>query len=54
MWSKKYVEETRRWASIRAQTFSRTVNGMMYYKKALRLLANMERLDDDTTNDLIG
>ncbi|KAL3922878.1 MAG: hypothetical protein SGILL_001970 [Bacillariaceae sp.] len=54
MWSKKYVEETRRWASIRAQTLSRTVNGMMYYEKALRLLANMERLDDDTTNDLIG
>ncbi|KAG7363584.1 1,3-beta-glucan synthase component-domain containing protein [Nitzschia inconspicua] len=54
MWSKKYVEETRRWASIRAQTLSRTVNGMMYYEKALRLLANMERLDDDTTNDLVG
>jgi callose synthase len=54
IWSKKYVEETRRWASIRAQTLSRTVNGMMYYEKALRLLANMERLDDDTTNDLIG
>jgi callose synthase len=54
MWSPKYVEETRRWASIRAQTLSRTVNGMMYYEKALRLLANMERLDDDTTNDLIG
>ncbi|KAL3922916.1 MAG: hypothetical protein SGILL_001947 [Bacillariaceae sp.] len=54
IWSKKFVEETRRWASIRAQTLSRTVNGMMYYEKALRLLANMERLDDDTTNDLIG
>jgi callose synthase len=26
----------------------------MYYEKALRLLANMERLDEDTTNDLIG
>lgn len=54
LWSKKYSEETRRWASIRAQTLSRTVNGMMYYEKALRLLANMERLDEDTTNDLIG
>jgi callose synthase len=54
LWSKKYAEETRRWASIRAQTLSRTVNGMMYYEKALRLLANMERLDEDTTNDLIG
>jgi callose synthase len=54
LWTKKYTEETRRWASIRAQTLSRTVNGMMYYEKALRLLVNMERLDEDTTNDLIG
>lgn len=54
VWSKKYVNETRRWASIRAQTLSRTVNGMMYCEKALRLLANLERLDEDTTNDLMG
>jgi len=54
VWAKKYVDETRRWASIRAQTLSRTVNGMMYCEKALRLLANLERLDDDTTNDLMN
>jgi len=54
IWQPKYVDETRRWASIRAQTLSRTVNGMMYCEKALRLLANLERLDDDTTNDLLG
>ena len=54
IFSKKYEEETRRWASNRAQTLSRTVNGMMYYEKALRLLANMERLDEDTTHDLLG
>jgi len=54
LWTNKYEEGTRRWASIRSQTLSRTVNGMMYYEKALRLLANMERLDEDTTNDLIG
>jgi len=54
LWSKRHKEDTRRWASIRSQTLSRTVNGMMYYEKALRLLANMERLDEDTTNDLIG
>ncbi len=54
IWSKKFVKETRIWASIRAQTLYRTVNGMMYYEKALRLLANLERLDDDTTNDLMG
>uniref|UniRef100_A0A7S1UZ62 1,3-beta-glucan synthase n=2 Tax=Grammatophora oceanica TaxID=210454 RepID=A0A7S1UZ62_9STRA len=54
IWSKKYIAETRRWASIRAQTLSRTVNGMMYYEKALRLLANLERLDAETTDDLLG
>jgi len=54
IWSKKNIEETRIWASIRAQTLSRTVSGMMYYEKALRLLANLERLDEDTTNDLMG
>ena len=54
VWSKKVVDETRRWASIRAQTLSRTVNGMMYCEKALRLLANLERLDDDTTKDLMN
>jgi len=53
IWSGKYVDETRRWASIRAQTLSRTVNGMMYCEKALRLLASLERLDEDTTNDLL-
>lgn len=54
IWSKKFVKETRIWASIRAQTLFRTVSGMMYYEKALRLIANLERLDDDTTNDLMG
>ena len=54
IWHPKYIDETRRWASIRAQTLSRTVNGMMYCEKALRLLANLERIDEDTTNDLIG
>ena len=54
VWSKKYASETRQWASIRSQTLNRTVTGMMYFEKALRLLANLERLDDDTTNDLMG
>jgi len=54
IWSKKYIDETRLWASLRAQTLTRTVNGMMYFEKALRLLANLERLDDETTNDLMG
>ncbi len=54
IWSKTLLKETRIWASIRAQTLYRTVSGMMYYEKALRLLANLERLDDDTTNDLMS
>ena len=54
IFSPKYIDETRRWASIRSQTLSRTVHGMMYCEKALRLLANLERLDDDVTNDLLG
>lgn len=54
VWSKKYVDETRLWASLRSQTLTRTVTGMMYYEKALRLLANLERLDDITTDDLMG
>ena len=54
IFSKKHIDETRRWASIRAQTLARTVNGMMYCEKALRLLGHLERLDDETTNDLMG
>eukprot|EP00560_Eucampia_antarctica_P003873 CAMPEP_0197837544 /NCGR_PEP_ID=MMETSP1437-20131217/32466_1 /TAXON_ID=49252 ORGANISM="Eucampia antarctica, Strain CCMP1452" /NCGR_SAMPLE_ID=MMETSP1437 /ASSEMBLY_ACC=CAM_ASM_001096 /LENGTH=1848 /DNA_ID=CAMNT_0043444667 /DNA_START=1096 /DNA_END=6642 /DNA_ORIENTATION=+ len=54
IWSKKNIYETRTWASLRAQTLQRTVSGMMYYEKALRRLANLERLDDDTTNYLMG
>lgn len=54
VWSKKVINETRLWASLRAQTLTRTVSGMMYFEKALRLLANLERLDEDTTNDLMG
>lgn len=54
IYSKKFINETRVWASLRAQTLTRTVSGMMYFEKALRLLANLERLDEDTTNDLMG
>jgi len=54
IWSKKFIQHTRLWASLRSQTLSRTVSGMMYYEKALRLLANLERIDDETTNNLMG
>ena len=34
--------DVRLWASMRGQTLARTVNGMMRYNKALRLLARLE------------
>jgi callose synthase len=35
--------EARSWASHRGQTLSRTVNGMMLYQRALKLLAEIEQ-----------
>ncbi|GMH89989.1 hypothetical protein TL16_g11630, partial [Triparma laevis f. inornata] len=53
IWSKKHVDEVRRWASLRAQTLSRTVSGMMLNEKALRLLARLEGHDSETIDDLM-
>ncbi|KAG8070458.1 hypothetical protein GUJ93_ZPchr0006g42597 [Zizania palustris] len=39
-------EEIRYWASYRGQTLSRTVRGMMYYRKALRLQAFLDMTND--------
>ena len=39
----KVKEELRLWASMRAQTLSRTVHGMMYYEKALQMLSTLDR-----------
>jgi len=39
-------DEIRYWASYRGQTLSRTVRGMMYYRKALRLQAFLDRTSD--------
>ena len=47
MWSKKYIVEARIWSSIRAQKLSRTINGIIYYKKVLRLLANLKQVNND-------
>eukprot|EP00953_Heterococcus_sp_UTEX-ZZ885_P000789 949-Heterococcus_DN1.PRE.1 len=44
IWSKRLFQQTRLWASLRAQTLSRTVEGMMYYEAALRLLAHLEKM----------
>jgi len=53
VWSKKYINKTWLWASLRSQTLTKPVTGMMYYEKALRLLANLERIDEETINDLM-
>ncbi|XP_044483306.1 callose synthase 3-like [Mangifera indica] len=40
--SKELEEELRLWASYRGQTLTRTVRGMMYYRKALELQAFLD------------
>ncbi|KAH9770730.1 callose synthase 7 [Citrus sinensis] len=40
-------EATRHWVSYRAQTLSRTVRGMMYYKQALELQCFLESAGDN-------
>ncbi|XP_004487377.1 callose synthase 12 [Cicer arietinum] len=41
IWTDK-LRELRSWASYRGQTLSRTIRGMMYYYKALKLLAFLD------------
>ncbi|KAL1181308.1 hypothetical protein V6Z11_A02G040600 [Gossypium hirsutum] len=41
IWTTK-LRDLRLWASYRGQTFARTVRGMMYYYRALRLLAFLD------------
>ena len=42
IWTGKVREEIRLWASMRAQTLSRTVQGMMYYEDALQMLSGLD------------
>lgn len=42
IWSNKHLQETRMWASLRAQTLFRTIDGMMHTEAAIRLLAELE------------
>ncbi|CAN0165979.1 unnamed protein product, partial [Ectocarpus fasciculatus] len=51
--SKKHIESTRLWASFRAQTLARTVEGIMYYEAALRLLARLERIKEEQLEELV-
>ena len=48
IWSTKHLQETRMWASMRAQTLFRTVEGMMFSEKSIRLLAEIEGLSPKT------
>ncbi|KAL8153238.1 hypothetical protein V2J09_010998 [Rumex salicifolius] len=41
------MEELRDWTSFRGQTLSRTVRGMMYYRKALKLQAFLDMAEDE-------
>ena len=54
IWDKQNATEVRRWASLRAQTLSRTVSGMMLNEKALRLLAKLEGHDKETIDELVS
>lgn len=47
IWSRSKIDELRRWASLRAQTLSRTVEGMMHYEKALHTLCEPEKIPID-------
>jgi hypothetical protein len=44
IWGKRDLQETRMWASLRAQTLFRTVDGMMHSEAAVRLLAELEQI----------
>ncbi|KAA3485451.1 callose synthase 11-like [Gossypium australe] len=45
IWTTK-LRDLRLWASYRGQTFAHTVRGMMYYYRALRLLAFLDSLSE--------
>ncbi|KAK6925713.1 1,3-beta-glucan synthase subunit FKS1-like, domain-1 [Dillenia turbinata] len=45
--SEDLEEELRHWASYRGQTLTRTVRGMMYFRKALELQAFLDMAKDD-------
>ncbi|XP_051127343.1 callose synthase 5-like isoform X2 [Andrographis paniculata] len=41
------ILQLRHWASLRGQTLSRTVRGMMYYRRALKLQAFLDKANED-------
>jgi callose synthase len=48
----QYIMETRMWASLRAQTLFRTVEGVMHNEAAIRLSAELENLSSTETDIL--
>lgn len=48
IWSTKFLQETRMWASMRAQTLFRTVEGMMFTESSIRLLSELEGISETT------
>lgn len=46
IWQSTHLQELRMWASMRAQTLFRTVEGMMHSEAAVRLLAELEGIDN--------
>ncbi|CAN4089719.1 unnamed protein product [Withania somnifera] len=46
-WSPELEENLRHWASYRGQTLTRTVRGMMYYRRALELQAFLDMAQDE-------
>lgn len=53
IWSPKHLQELRMWASARAQTLFRTVEGMMHTEAAIKLFCELEDLSDVEV-DLLG
>jgi callose synthase len=52
IWSNKHARETRIWASLRAQTLFRTVEGMMQTEAAIRFLGELESIRPQVVNTL--
>lgn len=48
-----HQKEVRWWASVRAQTLARTVDGMMFYELALRLIGKLERLPPEEIENVV-
>ena len=52
IWTQQHLLQTRMWASYRAQTLFRTVEGMMYSEAAVRLMCELEQMTPQDTNTL--